>query len=55
MVVLDLYKFQEAGCITKLGAPFENMEQKLDYEDCIKNMEKNKELDLKALEGRCCI
>lgn len=55
MVVLDLYKFQDAACITKLGAPFENVEQKADYENCIKNVEKNKERDLKLLEGRCCI
>jgi|TARA_B110000014_G_C20076756_1_gene562109 hypothetical protein len=54
-LVLDLYKYQEAACITQLGAPFENMEQKSDYEDCIKLVEKNKELEIKSLEGRCCV
>jgi hypothetical protein len=54
-VVLDLYEYQEAGCITQLGAPFENIQQESDYENCIKRAENNKELDLKSLEGRCCI
>ena len=54
-VISDLYKYQESACIINLGAPFENKEQELDYEKCIKLTEKNRELDSKSLEGRCCI
>ena len=54
-VISDLYKYQESACIINLGAPFEDKEQELDYEKCIKLTEKNRELDSKSLDGRCCI
>tara|TARA_Y100001936_G_C15890255_1_gene567599 strand:- start:121 stop:843 length:723 start_codon:yes stop_codon:yes gene_type:complete len=54
-VTLDNYRYQEAACIKSLGAPFENMEQESEYEDCIKYVEENKERSLKNLENRCCI
>jgi len=54
-VALDNYRYQENACIKSLGAPFENIEQESEYEDCIKYVEENKERSLKNLENRCCI
>ncbi|MEC7710886.1 MAG: hypothetical protein VX587_01055 [Thermoproteota archaeon] len=53
--VLDVYRYQEGGCINSLGPPFEDTEQKSEFEDCMKYVEQNKKLELKNLEDRCCV
>ena len=54
-IILAIAEVEEAVCVKQLGSPFENLEQRSDYEKCVNKIEKNKELELKSLEGRCCI